>query len=74
MALTPAEKMRRYRARKRRDEAVVPLRINDVVLEALLNSGTLTESKSRNRTKVAEVLAPVVEDWARLLLEKSCYR
>jgi hypothetical protein len=66
-----AIRSRRYRRRQANDEEVCPVPVRRRVLEALLDRG-LAEVDSRNRTKVAEELGVVLDQWAeRWFAEKN---
>lgn len=67
-----AEKQRRYRARVRAEEQVLPITIGPQVIDALLCSG-LPEPDSRSRRKLAEAITHTVREWAMRALKKNRY-
>ena len=66
MALTSAERQRRYRKRQQRSVAVYKVPANDDVLHALLTSGRLSEEEALDRVKVEAELAAVVREWSQI--------
>jgi hypothetical protein len=58
-----AIRSRRYRKRRANNEEVCPVPVRPRVLEALIDRG-LPEVESRDRRKVAEELAIVLDLWA----------
>lgn len=65
MALTPADRARRYRQRQSKRIAIYQVAGGDGVLLALLKSGLLTDAEARDRTKVEAALSAIVTEWAR---------
>ena len=64
MALSGAEKVRRHRARKRRGEAVLPIKVNvGAVAELLIDHRMLREWDAHDRDKVREALEAAMRLW-----------
>ncbi len=64
MSTSNAERQRRHRARVRRGEAILRVRVRpEKIIEALLRSQKITEDDAFNREKVEEALSHVVAEW-----------
>jgi hypothetical protein len=72
--MTPAERQRIYRARSRRGQAVLRVKVNFyAVAEALIQSERLSCSEAEDRAKIEAELAQVVAEWAKIWLKQSRY-
>ena len=60
-SLTSAERQRRYRQRQRRGALVIPVELDEVSIERLIDSGLLQESKSRDTNCVASAIEGLIE-------------
>jgi hypothetical protein len=70
--MTRAEKKRAYRRRQAANQIVVPVTIDvERVCSALLTSGALNEAETRDRTRLAQVLGEILNDWCGILLERG---
>jgi hypothetical protein len=63
--MTAAARQRAYRARVRKGEALLRVRVGHPVIEALIVSTRLSEAEALDRRKVASAVADVVEEWAQ---------
>jgi hypothetical protein len=72
--MTPAERQRRYRARKRKGGAVlnVPVKDRNRFVTALLVSGVVSDAESRNRKNIESIAADIIEEYIKEI-EKRCY-
>ena len=64
-----AQRTRRSRQRRRRGVISVRLDVHERAIEALIESGRLSETKSRDRQLVERELAVVLADWAKRWLK-----
>lgn len=65
MALTPAERARRYRQRQSDRVALYRIAGDDSLLLALIEARRLTERDAQDRAKVEDALSEIVQEWAR---------
>jgi len=54
--MTDAERARRYRRRRRRNEFIVPLPVDFTIIDQLIDAGCLEERASEDRTAVAAAI------------------
>jgi hypothetical protein len=62
-----AARKRRWKERRRRGEAVYTIVVNEhAIADALIESGRLSDSATRDRGATERALADVLADWAAL--------
>jgi hypothetical protein len=71
---TLAERQRRFRARQRAEEVVVPVIVSNAMLLTLIDRGWLDAAESESREKVGEAVAAAFADLAELPTKNSVTR
>lgn len=68
-----AERNRRYRQRQREGRSVIGVEIIDPfgLVDALIESGLLSERNCEDKSKIAAATGRVLEDWARKIRDAS---
>lgn len=67
-----AVRCRRFRQRRRRGLAILPVEVDLFqVVDALIEAGAVAEDDSEDRVKVAAAVARIVHEWAKKIVTHS---